>query len=123
MKNKPPLARIHASHAVHPQNAKSAPQRNRDAGAAWDDAACWNKPTDKEKVTGRPCGESNLTLDVDLVEELVSGNTAVTRKRVHHPTIRRDRERAAEEHCTNNDHLKTPQFRAHTHKSKEGNQP
>ena len=51
----------------------------------------------------------------------MSWDTAISCKGIHHATVRCDRERAAEEHCTNNDHLKTPQFRAHTHKSKETN--
>ena len=58
--------------------------------------------TGEGKRTG---ANGRLALRVDLVEEAVSGIPAVARERVHHPAIGRDRERAAEEHRADNDHL------------------
>ena len=51
------------------------------------------------------CAHWRLALCIDLVEEPVTRDTAVTRERVHHPTVGGNREGAAEEHGSNDDDL------------------
>ena len=53
----------------------------------------------------RTSSDGRLGLGINLVEELVSRDTAVTRERVHHPAIGRYRERATEEHRADGDDL------------------
>lgn len=54
------------------------------------------------RLTGANGG---LAFGVDLVEEFMAGNTTVSSEGVHHATIGRNRESAAEEHGTDDDDL------------------
>lgn len=51
------------------------------------------------------CTDRGSALHVNLMEELVSWDSTISRKRIHHPAIRCDGESAAEEHGTNDDDL------------------